>query len=225
MLRKRLVTIYLPMTIVLAVATWAGLELWHDQDATLNEVEFIVPAAMDTLVNQAELETTPSTIVETTTQTTVEPSVVSTEAAEPTTTPTTSANTTPTTAISQTATSQANTEATAPKETTEETAVSAQIVVTVSGPGVTQRCEVPVSGSMNVHQLMKQASAQCKFSYRVKDFTSLGAFVDELGGLVSDQKNGKFWIYYVNGKKANIGVSGYTAQPDDVVAWVYEQEY
>jgi flavin-dependent dehydrogenase len=113
---------------------------------------------------------------------------------------------------------------TAPTEVVEETQVP-EIVVTVSGPGVAVRCPVEFSAEITVHQLMRQASKQCDFSYTVKEFTSLGVFVDELDGVQSDKQQGKYWIYYVNAKKANVGVSSYRVQAEDVIAWKYEQEY
>ena len=41
---------------------------------------------------------------------------------------------------------------------------------------------------------------------------------------INKVKNGgeKNWIYYVNGKKAEIGVSNYKIKEGDVVSWKYE---
>ena len=220
MLLKRLITIYLPMTVVLAVATWAGVQLYQDRDPELNTVEFVTAATFNDNTN-VELQ-----MAQNETEGTAVPSEPHAEEATASTDTTATSDVKTVQALPVSNSQPTHTELPAADDTTAtEPNVESEIVVTLSGPGVTKRCEVPVTGSVLVHALMQQASKQCHFSYQVKDFTSLGAFVDELGGLTSDRKEGKYWIYYVNGKKANIGVSAYTAQPNDVVAWVYEQEY
>ncbi len=206
---KRLITIYLPMLVVISVAFIAGRQLYYDNDVTLDDVAFV--ESSNTLNSNANVvqpadeslntEQIPEDAVLVNTETVVAPvDAVETEPVK---------------------------EIVEPVAVTEPEAevVTQNVVVTISGPGITKRCVVTYTDDLSVHQLMQQASQQCNFAYRVKDYTSLGAFVDELGGVTSSRKEGRYWIYYVNGKKANVGVSSYTVAPDDLVAWVYEQEY
>jgi hypothetical protein len=45
--------------------------------------------------------------------------------------------------------------------------------------------------------------------------------VEEIGGLKSDQQNGKYWIYYINGKSAKLGISTQIVKPGDLIEWKY----
>lgn len=99
------------------------------------------------------------------------------------------------------------------------------VVIMIAGPGVSKRCEVTITDPETANKLMKQASAQCHFSYSGKDYASLGWFVDTIAGLSANKKTGQDWIYYVNDKLANVGVSTYHIQPGDTITWKYEQDY
>ena len=51
----------------------------------------------------------------------------------------------------------------------------------------------------------------------------MGKFIVAINGV---KGNGdKNWIYYVNGKKAQTGVSNYKLKSGDVVSWKYEKNY
>ncbi len=56
-----------------------------------------------------------------------------------------------------------------------------------------------------------------------ENFSGLGFFVDEINGL--KEGNGYSWIYYINGKKATVGVSSCKLQNGDLINWVYEKNY
>lgn len=109
-------------------------------------------------------------------------------------------------------------------EDAEKIAVELTTVV-ISGPGVSERCELELSEPETAHQVMQQAAEQCGFSYQWKKYASLGVFVDALAGVTTNKTKGKYWIYYVNGTKANVGVSSYTIVSGDELLWKYEQEY
>ena len=49
----------------------------------------------------------------------------------------------------------------------------------------------------------------------------MGKFIESINDLKNGEKN---WIYYVNGEKANIGVSNYKIKSGDVVSWKYESQ-
>ena len=58
------------------------------------------------------------------------------------------------------------------------------------------------------------------FSFHSKDYSSLGSFVDEINGVKGTP--GNYWLYYVNGKKASVGVSKYIIKEGDKIVWKQE---
>jgi hypothetical protein len=72
-----------------------------------------------------------------------------------------------------------------------------------------------------VYGLMADARAQGKISFTEKNYTGMGKLIDSINGIRSNGE--KTWIYYVNGVKANVGVSNYKLKPGDVVSWKYEK--
>ncbi|MDE2030765.1 MAG: DUF4430 domain-containing protein [Patescibacteria group bacterium] len=58
------------------------------------------------------------------------------------------------------------------------------------------------------------------FSFVANNYSGLGYFVDEIDGVKGSP--GKYWIYYVNNKKASVGVSKYILKSGDVINWKQE---
>ncbi len=56
-----------------------------------------------------------------------------------------------------------------------------------------------------------------------ENFPGLGFFVQSINGI--EQGNGYSWIYYINGKKATVGVSSYKLKIGDLIEWKYEKNY
>lgn len=79
-----------------------------------------------------------------------------------------------------------------------------------------------ISENISVYDFMNKARKEGKFIFKEKNYIGIGKFIEEISGVRSDGK--KYWIYYVNGKKAQIGVSNYKINPGDVVSWKYEEE-
>lgn len=59
-----------------------------------------------------------------------------------------------------------------------------------------------------------------KFSFHSKDYGDLGNFIDEINGVKGTP--GKYWIYYINNKKATLGVSKYVLKAGDRISWKQE---
>lgn len=55
-----------------------------------------------------------------------------------------------------------------------------------------------------------------------KEFSGLGYFVDEIDGVKTDKNAGKYWIYLLNGKPAQTGISNYILKNNDSITWKYE---
>ncbi len=73
----------------------------------------------------------------------------------------------------------------------------------------------------SVYSAMKLAQRAKKISFSGKEFSGLGFFVEEINGIKSDYWKGMYWIYYINGKKANVGISSYIVSSGDAIEWKY----
>ena len=85
--------------------------------------------------------------------------------------------------------------------------------------------QVSLSKGSSVYDLMQAvASLHSDFTFQGKDFgPGMGFFVDEINGVKGGLKQGKYWIYYINNKEAQVGVSNYMIKPNDVITWKYEE--
>lgn len=86
--------------------------------------------------------------------------------------------------------------------------------------------EVFVPEASNAYDLMAATATQYEdFSFNGRDFTGIGFFVETINGLSQDRGEGMYWIYYINGKVAPVGISQYKLKADDVITWKYEKEH
>lgn len=69
-----------------------------------------------------------------------------------------------------------------------------------------------------MNTLAQDKSSQFTFHY--KDYSSLGSFIYEINGTKGIP--GHYFLYYVNNKKASVGVSKYVLHSGDVVEWKQE---
>lgn len=77
----------------------------------------------------------------------------------------------------------------------------------------------------SAYDLMLFARKAHGISFGGKEYSGLGFFIDEINGVKNNQGgNKKFWIYSVNGKKADVGVSQYRVKKGDIISWSYEDE-
>ena len=82
--------------------------------------------------------------------------------------------------------------------------------------------ETEISDQISVYDFMTQLQNEGKINFKDKTYPGMGKFIEEINGV----KNGnKYWIYYVNNKKAEIGVSNYKIKSGDVVSWKLEDSY
>lgn len=58
------------------------------------------------------------------------------------------------------------------------------------------------------------------FSFQGKDFPGLGFFVEDINGIKGE--SGAYWLYYVNNKKAEVGITNYILKNGDIINWVQE---
>lgn len=58
------------------------------------------------------------------------------------------------------------------------------------------------------------------FSFGGKKYIGLGFFVNTINGIKGS--SGLYWIYYVNGEEASVGVSKYILKSGDIITWNQE---
>jgi hypothetical protein len=71
---------------------------------------------------------------------------------------------------------------------------------------------------------MQQLQANKQITVEFKNYSGLGYFVNTINGIQSDTLSGTHWIYYINGIKAQIGISQYTLKSNDIITWKYESQ-
>jgi len=79
------------------------------------------------------------------------------------------------------------------------------------------------AGDYSVFDLMTVAQKQGKVSFNGSAYSGIGFFVEEIDGIRNDPKNNLFWFYYVNGRKAGVGITGYILREGDVIEWKFEK--
>jgi len=126
---------------------------------------------------------------------------------------------------------QGGTESIVPAPRTPESVVAGEqqilldelISVILEVEGIEYQIHVALGG--NVYDAMVQARETSDLSFEGTEFPGLGFFVEEINGLQQNPRAGKYWIYYINGKMAKVGISIYKVQTHDVISWKYEKEH
>ncbi|PIP69186.1 hypothetical protein CO033_02565 [Candidatus Nomurabacteria bacterium CG_4_9_14_0_2_um_filter_32_10] len=84
-----------------------------------------------------------------------------------------------------------------------------------------QKLETGIEEKESVYDFMVKLKEEEKINFKDKTYTGMGKLIEEINGIKNS--NEKNWIYYINGGKAQIGISNYKIQPGDVVSWKYEE--
>lgn len=112
-----------------------------------------------------------------------------------------------------------------PKKTEQQQNVSApaeekiKAVMLISG----SKYATEVKPGNSVYEMMNLLKNENKINFSGKDYASLGFFVEEINGLKNNPA-GKNWLYYVNGRPAQVGVSYYLIKANDIIEWKYENK-
>ena len=80
--------------------------------------------------------------------------------------------------------------------------------------------EGKIREEMSVYDFMAQLQKEGKITFKEKTYSGMGKFIEEINGVKSNGT--KYWIYYINGQKAEVGVSNYKINSGDIVSWKYE---
>ncbi|MBI2990424.1 MAG: DUF4430 domain-containing protein [Candidatus Magasanikbacteria bacterium] len=86
--------------------------------------------------------------------------------------------------------------------------------------------EMDVGVNASLYEAMNEtAQKNPGFTFTSKNFgPGLGFFIESINELSNNTKEKQYWIYYINGVKAQIGVSAYHIKQDDIIEWNYEKE-
>ncbi|MCX6753765.1 MAG: DUF4430 domain-containing protein [Candidatus Nomurabacteria bacterium] len=88
-----------------------------------------------------------------------------------------------------------------------------------------KKYETEVKESGTVFEVMKkiqdESSSANPFSFKYTENPNLGVFINEINGLKGGGDG--YWIYYVNGIEANVGISNYKIKNGDIISWKYEK--
>ena len=79
-----------------------------------------------------------------------------------------------------------------------------------------------IATDTTVLDLMNQLQSENQITFSGKDYPGMGMFVEEINGIKNNSQDNKYWIYYINGQSAQVGISNYTIKPNDVIEWKYE---
>ncbi|MFA5773578.1 MAG: DUF4430 domain-containing protein [Candidatus Paceibacterota bacterium] len=88
-----------------------------------------------------------------------------------------------------------------------------------------KKYEVEIREDSSVFEVMQKIQEESMgnnlFSFKYREHPGLGIFINEINGKKGGE--GGYWIYYVNGEEANIGVSNYKINNGDIISWKYEK--
>lgn len=81
-----------------------------------------------------------------------------------------------------------------------------------------------ITKDITVYELMQNLSASSikPFRFSGQEYTGLGFFVNEINGIKNDPQAGKYWIYYINGESAKVGISHQQINSQDIIEWKYD---
>ena len=117
-----------------------------------------------------------------------------------------------------------------PSITTTEELSKEEIKNTVETIGVVleieeQQYPIQISPGGSAYDLMLIAKEQGLMSFSSRDYGGdLGQLIEEINGIKNSVREKKYWIYYINGQKAQIGISNYHPNAHDIISWKYEDE-
>lgn len=72
------------------------------------------------------------------------------------------------------------------------------------------------------YDAMQKLVIDKKISVTMKEFSGMGEFLEEIDGLKNNNQTGEYWIYYINGQSAKMGISTYVLKNNDLITWKYE---
>lgn len=79
-----------------------------------------------------------------------------------------------------------------------------------------------IEENSTVYDTMQQLVDEKQITATLKEFKGMGYFLEAINGINNDNQNNKYWIYYINGQSAKMGISSYILKNNDLITWKYE---
>jgi len=102
----------------------------------------------------------------------------------------------------------------------EEKAATAELIIN-DGSGNKQTTVVLDGEAMTALQILRQGAAKLDLELQTKEY-EFGTAVEGIGGKIGGAE-GKYWLYYINGQMANVGVDAQAVQAGDKLEFKYEK--
>jgi len=90
-------------------------------------------------------------------------------------------------------------------------------------PSEEKKMQIAIVENETVYQVMLRLKQEQSLVFEVKDYSGVGVFVESINNLASNSRENKFWMYYLNGKTANTGISLTKLHYNDLITWHYEE--
>lgn len=119
-------------------------------------------------------------------------------------------STTPTTTVSATTTTEL--------ATTKEIKNPVNLTVEIND----KQYALQLPEKSTAYDAMQKLISDNKITVSLKEFKGIGYFIEEINGLKNNNETGEYWIYYINGQSAKMGISSYTLKNNDLIKWTYE---
>lgn len=84
-----------------------------------------------------------------------------------------------------------------------------------------QKYLVGLPDKSTAYDAMIKLQTEGKITLGLKEYSGMGYFIEEINGIKNNGQMNKYWIYYINGQSAKIGVSSYILKNNDLITWEY----
>ncbi|MFA6100212.1 MAG: DUF4430 domain-containing protein [Patescibacteria group bacterium] len=75
----------------------------------------------------------------------------------------------------------------------------------------------------NAYEFMRALEQKQDFKFDGKDYgPEMGFFVQSINNQTNDSAKNLYWVFYLNDKKSDLGISSVKLNPNDVITWKYE---
>jgi len=97
-----------------------------------------------------------------------------------------------------------------------------RVTLTIDKGSSKRSYSLEMDKNSTVLQLLQKGSSTYGFSLNYTNNGAYGAFIEEIDGVRNSPTQGLYWLYYLNGKYANVGASTQKINEGDTVLWKYQ---
>lgn len=82
--------------------------------------------------------------------------------------------------------------------------------------------QVDLQDQDNAFTILKRAGMENSFEVKYQWYEGLGAFINCIGGICSQNKN--YWVFYYNNQYSLVGASSQPVKAGDIISWEFERK-